>query len=1032
MLLQRISLSNFLSHRGISNASGKLTPVDIDLRSSPLWLIYGPNGSGKSSIFDAITFALFKEHRGSGSENRKASYLISDGAGKASVELEIVLDDRSYLIRRELKRSKTSASVSGIVFEWDGRDWVAVRGTKNNVENWVKKNLRMGAKTFTSAVLLQQGEADAFLKAKPKDRKERLLEILDLQFYKRLSDIVTNKRTNTRSEMKQSQQQLANTKKISEIEIEAQNELIRGITNKLSEARRQVSIRELELKDAERTLSIQKNIHLFENEKKDAQKLIGRESQIVSNFKRFRELENDIPVIRNILDIHQRIDEETTELARVSKSITDAQSYQAELATKIEIAQKETDAAAKSSGKLHQKLEKLQARKDSLKEQVDQISQIEKLEVSIVQAEASLEPHIAILNRAKDLDNEKKRYEELKIALPLLDDLDRAMESVAKAENEKSNIEGNLSRLLVEIDQISSEKEVEGKHVLDLKKTKEKFDSAYEQLQSKISGLRNRIEEREKIRSQDECPVCGSRLDSHEAHSRIEQQITNWGHELADFNKELRNIKADIRAADANFKSADLGLKELETKLSTIQTEKAILESRIQDLAEQEREANKQVKKSKARAGKWAQEIENLKILQQEFSQLGKNSKQWLQLNVARNEDARLQAVIHTRQSDLDGLPRWTVKQREKIKSLYDESVQEFNSLKHEVQQAENSHRKSERILTDLRQEEQSTKQKIEHHEDTFRQSERRKSEAETSLSKKVEDVPERLKSHRALLDKKELAKLENEKESLSNAEKEDAELRDARNKVAQLEGQLEQLHSQLSDIPKPHQRPMEKVRPEFQQAQDTAQNLQTKLNSANEELGTMKSGKEDYAKNLAAYEAAGTKFRYFEKLSNAFGRSGLQAQIVQEAQKKIKEAANTTLGYLSNGCWQIELSGDDEQLEILAQDLSKPGLPIRPFEYLSGGEKFRVAISLAVAIGQSISGGRTVNTLIIDEGFGSLDEVNRDNLIAELRRLSEEVLNGGRVVVVSHQEDICDEFAHRLKISKSADGFVSVEQYTG
>jgi len=79
----------------------------------------------------------------------------------------------------------------------------------------------------------------------------------------------------------------------------------------------------------------------------------------------------------------------------------------------------------------------------------------------------------------------------------------------------------------------------------------------------------------------------------------------------------------------------------------------------------------------------------------------------------------------------------------------------------------------------------------------------------------------------------------------------------------------------------------------------------------------------------------------------------------------------------------------------------------------------FRVAISLAVAIGQSISGGRTVNTLIIDEGFESLDEVNHDNLVVELRRLSNEVLNGGRVVIVSHEDDIYEEFAHRKKIYK-------------
>ncbi len=59
----------------------------------------------------------------------------------------------------------------------------------------------------------------------------------------------------------------------------------------------------------------------------------------------------------------------------------------------------------------------------------------------------------------------------------------------------------------------------------------------------------------------------------------------------------------------------------------------------------------------------------------------------------------------------------------------------------------------------------------------------------------------------------------------------------------------------------------------------------------------------------------------------------------------------------------------------------------------------------------------------MIDEGFGALDEVNRALLVSELRRLSEDVLQGGRVVVVSHQEDVCEEFGSRYRISKDASG---------
>jgi len=67
-----------------------------------------------------------------------------------------------------------------------------------------------------------------------------------------------------------------------------------------------------------------------------------------------------------------------------------------------------------------------------------------------------------------------------------------------------------------------------------------------------------------------------------------------------------------------------------------------------------------------------------------------------------------------------------------------------------------------------------------------------------------------------------------------------------------------------------------------------------------------------------------------------------------QVAQDRIRHNANETLRGLSRGMWEIELREDDSgsELEILARDLRQPGGPVRAFEYLSGGEKFRVAAS--------------------------------------------------------------------------------------
>ncbi|HMS41262.1 MAG TPA: SbcC/MukB-like Walker B domain-containing protein [Pyrinomonadaceae bacterium] len=98
-----------------------------------------------------------------------------------------------------------------------------------------------------------------------------------------------------------------------------------------------------------------------------------------------------------------------------------------------------------------------------------------------------------------------------------------------------------------------------------------------------------------------------------------------------------------------------------------------------------------------------------------------------------------------------------------------------------------------------------------------------------------------------------------------------------------------------------------------------------------------------------------------------------------------------------------------------------------RQIEYFSGGEKFLTAVSLAVAIGQSASGQNIANTLIIDEGFGALDNKNRGLMVDELKRLKD-ILQNGRVIIVSHQDDVQEEFPNRFRLNKTDEGFINVQ----
>jgi DNA repair protein SbcC/Rad50 len=116
MLIERVEITNFLKHR----TNGADSPIEIDFRSSPLWLIYGHNGAGKSAIFDAITFALFGKHRGSGSRDGKLHRLINDYADEAEVSLEIELASHRYLVQRTITRRVKKAPTASLKPPWPG------------------------------------------------------------------------------------------------------------------------------------------------------------------------------------------------------------------------------------------------------------------------------------------------------------------------------------------------------------------------------------------------------------------------------------------------------------------------------------------------------------------------------------------------------------------------------------------------------------------------------------------------------------------------------------------------------------------------------------------------------------------------------------------------------------------------------------------------------------------------------------------------------------------------------------------------
>lgn len=163
-----------------------------------------------------------------------------------------------------------------------------------------------------------------------------------------------------------------------------------------------------------------------------------------------------------------------------------------------------------------------------------------------------------------------------------------------------------------------------------------------------------------------------------------------------------------------------------------------------------------------------------------------------------------------------------------------------------------------------------------------------------------------------------------------------------------------------------------------------------------------------------------------FQALSGVLGKDGLQALLIEEAIPEIEEAANAILARLTDNRSQIFIDslrdlkkgGVKETLDIRISDESG----VRPYEMFSGGEAFRIDFALRIAISKLLArrSGTPLQTLIIDEGFGSQDEDGLNRLMTAIHAIRRDF---SRVIVVSHLSVFKDNFPVHFVIDKAPSG---------
>ena len=177
-----------------------------------------------------------------------------------------------------------------------------------------------------------------------------------------------------------------------------------------------------------------------------------------------------------------------------------------------------------------------------------------------------------------------------------------------------------------------------------------------------------------------------------------------------------------------------------------------------------------------------------------------------------------------------------------------------------------------------------------------------------------------------------------------------------------------------------------------------------------------------------AEYQEKLLQIRRYKDLEKAFGKDGIPALLIEQAVPEIEEQANEILQQLSNGTMSLQLNTQGsykskkdeikETLEILIQDQ----YGVREYEMFSGGEAFRINFSIRLALSRILAqrAGSRLQTLVIDEGFGSQDEEGR----ARLAEANTAVQNDfEKILVITHLSELKEAFPSRIEVEKDLSG---------
>ena len=976
--------------------------ITIDFESfqeDGLFLITGPTGSGKTMIFDAMIFALYGKTSG---QIRQTDSLRCDHALNeipTFVEFSFSLHQQNYTIKRNpkyyLEGKKTPKQPSALLTLPDGK---MVEGIKEVNQKMISL-LGVDDQQFKQICMIAQGEFTKLIMASSDEREKVLRELFHSETYQKLEE-----KLKVHLKVYQDKYDLLLNKRkdlMQELQVEDHQEY-------LSKQTKLIASQQKEYDDLKKDLDQKKQqLQLYRLQN---QRLIQLKD-LKQQFQDLKKQENDYQELNKTVDTLKKA-QETNYLyisyIKQQKKLQTLKLNQEDFLKQLKKLEKDYQEKKVQADFLDYK----QQTKEKLQNQIQETKQLIN---QIYQYQNDYQNLQTLKQQYRMLDEEHKLF--LKKKEKFENGLQRDQERIQSEQQVQSKYElikqqyVRLNEQKVKVHQLSDYYD----QILKLNENKSDLQEEYTVVEKQVDHEKMQYNQMEKLyfrkqagifalqlKEDQPCPICGSLHHPHPAQiekegitkEKLDQQakkVKQQEHRLQDILQKilLSNQKKEMLVKQTKQLSSELNIQE--------EISKEIFIKELDHLSKDEKRMKKEylglqdelkyiqkLKKSVAlslkdmstyesKELKQAQSLENIQVQIHQLSgklddslrqyEIGEVNKNYQQV---QKEYRQLSLEIETIQQDYEKVKNKYLEIKTKISSLNQQIIQEqeiYDELDNKYHTALDAFINEEEFLNLKTQINQIS-----------------------ILEKKYQDYLISLKSLN-----EQIISLENEVKdstyvdlsSLSETIKEvNQQLREKNDDLEKLKIDYSLKEKMIKDI--------QKINQQLEKDEDTYQIYLDLYNLA--------SGKNNARVSIERYVLA----TYFENM------------LIY---------ANVIMKQLSQGRYQL-LRKDDAgkgrsqqglELDVFDQESGN----IRSIKTLSGGESFKAALSLALGLSrmvQDYAGGIELNTLFIDEGFGSLDSQSLDQAMNCLMELHHE---NKLIGIISHVSDLKDRIERQLVVER-------------